>query len=202
MDIIEKPASMETMRKAYVLTDEEQHLLEFKNGEEVIPAENYDIAQSIRYFYVKSHEPGSKHWKEGGYECIDSTGAKRAFHLDALIRHPEIANGGKRITQTRRRGRPKMGAVIKLEPIDPNAPKRGRGRPRKDPSELIVKPDYKPTGGKRGRPRKNPEELIVKQYVPTGGKRGRPRKDPNAPIVTKKEYVPTGRKRGRPRKTE
>jgi len=50
MEIITKPASMDTMRKAYVLQDEEQHLLDFKKGEEVIPAETYDLSQSIRYF--------------------------------------------------------------------------------------------------------------------------------------------------------
>jgi hypothetical protein len=196
MDIITIPASLDTMRKAYVLNEEENHLLNFKPNIEVLPAETYEASGSIRYYYLKKHDVGEPHWQEGGYECFDSTGAKRSFHLDALIIHPGAVEG-KRPHKTSKRGRPKKGeTAIKLD-VDPNAPKRGRGRPKKDPSELVVKRVN--TGGKRGRPRKNPDEVKVKEYKPTGGKRGRPKKDPSE-LVKNKVYVPTGRKRGRPKK--
>jgi hypothetical protein len=197
MDIITIPASMDTMRKAYVLAEEEQHLLNFKVDKEVLPAETYETSGSIRYFYIKRHEVGEKHWQEGGYECYDSTGARRSFHLDSLIVHPATIDGKKREIKSSKRGRPKKG-IIALE-VDLNQPKRGRGRPRKDPSDLMVKTEYKPTGGKRGRPKKDPSDLTVKEYKPTGGKRGRPRKEPSE-LVKNKVYVPTGGKRGRPKK--
>jgi hypothetical protein len=156
MNIVEKPASLGTMRKAFVLDSEEQYLLDFTPNIEVLPAETYDVSGNTRYFYVKKHEVGSKHWSEGGYECVDSTGAKRAFHLDALIIHP-----GKSVTtidgKTRKRGRPKKGESLMKKEIDPNAPKRGRGRPRKEGPKLVKVIDPNAPKRGRGRPPKNPQ---------------------------------------------
>ncbi|KAK3319944.1 hypothetical protein B0T19DRAFT_275200 [Cercophora scortea] len=57
--------------------------------------------------------------------------------------------------------------------------KRGRGRPRLDPSQRKPKPQ--PTGRPRGRPRKNSSQLTLtsktKTPAPTGRPRGRPRKE-------------------------
>ncbi|KAK3680776.1 hypothetical protein B0T22DRAFT_182412 [Podospora appendiculata] len=54
--------------------------------------------------------------------------------------------------------------------------KRGRGRPRMDPSQLKPKPQ--PTGCPRGRPRKEPSQRKPTiKWAPTGRPRGRPRKE-------------------------
>jgi hypothetical protein len=154
MNIVEKPTSLDTMRKAFVLSPEEQYLLEFTPNVEVLPAETYDVSGNTRYFYVKTYEVGAKHWEEGGHECIDSTGAKRAFHLDALIVHP-----GKTVVtvdgKTSKRGRPKKGESLVKKEIDPNAPKRQRGRPRKEGPKLVKVIDPNAPKRGRGRPKKN-----------------------------------------------
>ena len=161
MKVIEIPAAI-VPRKAFQLDDNEQHLTEFKPGIEVLPAHyaDTDTTGTPIFYYIQRHEPGTPNWRDGGYECSDSNGARRAFYLDALIVHPKYFK-----------------RKAKAEKILKSKGTGKRGRPRKDPSELKVQAVYVPTGGKRGRPRKDPNTLQApKVYVPTGGKRGRPRK--------------------------
>jgi hypothetical protein len=148
-------------RKAYVLEDNEQELTDFKPGIDVLPAAHYESDTAGNFYYVTKHEPGERFWKEGGYECVDDYGMKRAFHLDALIIHPRVFKG-------------KTKAKVK---VDEDKPKGKRGRPPMDPSLKKPVVEYKPTGGKRGRPKMDPSlKKVSAVYVPTGGKRGRPRK--------------------------
>lgn len=169
-------------RKAYVLDPEEEHLLNFTEGVEVLPAEYYNAENGNRFFFRKRHEDGEPGWKGGGFECYDDTGSIRAFYLDALIVHPKFF---------KKREKAKEKA---------NKPKGKRGRPKLPEGQRKTPTIYTPTGGKRGRPKKDPSlKKTATVYVPTGGKRGRPKKDPSLkkqPTV----YVPTGRKKGRPKK--
>jgi hypothetical protein len=144
-------------RKAYVVDLDEQHFLEFKEGIEVLPAQYYENEYGNKFYYFKKHEDGEPGWKGGGYECTDETGARRAFHLDALIVHPKLFK--------------------KKAKVQENKPKGKRGRPKMDPSLKKTPTVYVKTGGKRGRPKMDPTLKKSMVYVKTGGKRGRPRKD-------------------------
>jgi hypothetical protein len=150
------------VRKAYVLDENEQQYTEFKPGIDVLPAMyfNSEVA-SGNFYFVTKHEPGEQFWRDGGYECVDEHGMKRAFHLDALIVHPRIFKGKTK---------------AKTE-VNENKPKGKKGRPPMDPSLKKQITEYIPTGGKRGRPKMDPSlKKAFGVYVPTGGKRGRPKK--------------------------
>ena len=161
MKIIEVPANV-CPRKAYQLDSDEQHLVEFKPGIEVLPAQfaDSDTNTTPIFYFIQRHEPNTPHWKDGGFECSDSNGARRAFHLDSLIVHPKYFK-----------------RKAKAEKILKSKGTGKRGRPKMDPSLKKTPTVYVKTGGKRGRPRKDPNTLQApKVYIPTGGKRGRPRK--------------------------
>jgi hypothetical protein len=148
-------------RKAYLLDEDEQQYTEFTPGIDVLPAMYYSSeVASGNFYFVAKHEPGERFWKDGGYECVDDHGMKRAFHLDALIVHPRTFQGKTK---------------AKVE-IDEDKPKGKRGRPPIDPSLKKITPEYKSTGNKRGRPAADPALRKSYVYVPTGGKRGRPSK--------------------------
>ena len=157
MKVIEVEAKIAN-RKAYEIGVDEQEYLNFSIGIEVLPAQYYNNDYGCKFFYRKRHEPGTPHWSEGGYECVEENGALRAFHLDSLIVHPRYfkkkAKAAQRLKTGGKRGRPKMDPSLKKEPT------------------VYVK-----TGGKRGRPAKDPSERKSMVYVKTGGKRGRPRKE-------------------------
>ncbi len=162
MEIIDKPCKY-TPYKAYKLTEDEQHFLNFEKGVEVLPARYYGTGVSNgKFFFLRKHEVGSPNWKDGGYECSNSLGGVYCFHFDAIILHPKYFRKKRKIS-------------IKTNTYVPTGGKRGR--PRKDPKDLKNPKVYVPTGGKRGRPRKDPSKLQTPQeYVPTGRKRGRPSK--------------------------
>ena len=149
-------------RKAYALGEDEQQYMNFEPGIDVLPAMYYNSeVASGNFYFVKRHEPGEQFWKDGGYECVDDYGMKRAFHLDALIVHPRIFKG-------------KTKAKVK---VDEDKPKGKKGRPPMDPSLKKQITEYTPTGNKRGRPKMDPSlKKAFGVYVPTGGKRGRPKK--------------------------
>ena len=152
MKVIEIEANI-VPRKAYVVEADEQQYLEFTDGIEVLPAMYYESDPGTKFYFKKRHE-------DGGYECVEENGAKRAFHLDSLIVHPryfkrkEKAEKIRTRTGTGKRGRPKMDPSLKKTPV------------------VYVK-----TGGKRGRPKMDPALKKLTVYVKTGGKRGRPRKN-------------------------
>ena len=157
MKIIEIEANI-VPRKAYVLEENEQEYLNFTDGIEVLPAQYYENDYGIKFYFRKHFEPGEKFYPEGGFECLEENGARRSFHLDALIIHPNCfkrkAKAEKIRTSTGKRGRPKMDPTFK--------------------KEVTV---YVKTGGKRGRPKMDPTTKKSIVYIKTGGKRGRPRKD-------------------------
>ena len=196
MKIIEVPGK--TMaRKAFVLDDNENYLLDFKPEIEVLPAmyAETDSAVVDKFYFIKRHEPGEPCWKEGGYEVVDSHGASRSFYLDALIVHPKVFV---------KRAKSLYKPQTIVDGVLTDKPKGKRGRPKKDPTLCTTKP-YVPTGGRRGRPCKDPSQLVTpKQYVPTGGKRGRKPLDPEIKAQREAEKAKLAllpkRKRGRPSK--
>lgn len=181
-------------RKAYALTEEEQQqYLDFKEGIEVLPAAYSEGETADTFTYIKKHEPGEKHWRDGGHECWDSYGIKRAFYLDALIIHPKVFS-------TKRK-------TVKITPSEFNKPEPGRrGRPSLPP-ELRKTQPYVAKGTKRGRKPMDPSlKKEQKTYTPNGGRRGR------APLSAEvkaqreaeklaKSLLSSG-KRGRPRKSK
>jgi hypothetical protein len=174
------------VRKQY--EDIEAQYLNFVPGIRVLPAPFYD-EPNLKFTLKRKYEAGAPGFPHGGFEVYGPSGETRAYNLNQMIVHPfelgQIRYFQKTTTQEKRQ-----------EIIDPNAPKRKRGRPAKPESERKTPVHYVPTGGKRGRPKS--ENTVAKApYVPTGGKRGRPA-NPNR--VPKAPYVPTGGKRGRPKK--
>lgn len=159
MKLIEIPAEFYP-RKIYQLEENDDHLLNFTPGIEVLPAQYYEDETGIGSFYfVKEHQVGEKGWPHGGYYCRGSNGESRCFYKDSLIIHPRYF---------------KLKAKQEKKKLLGDGGKRGR--PKKDPSLLKINLPYIPTGGQRGRPRKNPNTLQqLKIYIPTGGKRGRPK---------------------------
>jgi hypothetical protein len=169
--------------KIYKIDEDEQHFLNFKKGDEVLPARYYDN-ESIneRFFFLHKHEPNTPYWRDGGYECVNSLGGLYCFHFDTLILHPKYFEKKKKNT-------------LNVSYTRSNKGKRGRSN-----KNLKNNNTYIPTGGKRGRPKKDENDLkSPKIYIPTGGKRGRPKKDEND-LKPPKIYIPTGGKRGRPKK--
>lgn len=160
MQIIEIPANI-MPRKAYKVEENEQEYLNFTEGIEVLPAMYYNTTDAGPFYFVRIHEVGEPGWSEGGYECVEANGARRAFHLDSLIIHPKYFKRKEKAEKIRnRKGNGK------------------RGRPKMDPSLKKTPTVYVPTGGKRGRPKKDPSlKKVATVYVPTGRKRGRPRKN-------------------------
>ena len=163
MKIVDIPSKF-VPYKAYELTEDEQYLLNFEEGVEVVPARYHGTGVSSgKFFFLRKHEVGSPNWKDGGYECSNSLGGIYCFHFDAIILHPKYFRKKRKIN-------------IKTNTYTSTGGKRGR--PKKDPKDLKNPKVYVPTGGKRGRPRKDPSKLqTTPEYVPTGRKRGRPSKD-------------------------
>jgi hypothetical protein len=159
MKVIEKPAAI-TPRKAYFLEENEQEYVNFTKGVEVLPADFYNNPQNApTLYYVSTHDATEPGWSGGGHECIDGTGARRAFYLDSIIVHPRLFKRKE-----------------KAEKIRTRTGTGKRGRPKMDPSLKKTPTVYVKTGGKRGRPAKDPSERKSVVYVKTGGKRGRPKK--------------------------
>jgi hypothetical protein len=150
--------------KAYDQVDEKY--LNFKPGIRVLPAPFFE-EPSIEFKLRKRFEPGEKAtFPNGGFEVYGPGGEIRSYELDQVIVHPYALGQRKFFTKN-------LSEDKKLKEIDPNAPKRKRGRPS-DPNKE-PRPVYVPTGKKRGRP-SNPNTQPRQPYVPTGGKRGRPKK--------------------------
>ena len=146
-------------RKVYVLAENEFEYLNFVEGIEVLPAMYYDNDNAGKFYFKKRHEVGEQFWADGGYECLEENGARRAFHLDSLIIHPRC-----------------LQRKAKAEKIRTRTGTGKRGRPKMEPGLKKTVENYVPTGGKRGRPKKDPSLTKSIVYVPTGGKRGRPKK--------------------------
>jgi len=162
MEIIIKPGKYVSY-KAYKLTENEQHFLNFEKGVEVLPARYQgDVVSKGKFHFLRRHEVGDPHWRDGGYECSNSLGGVYCFGFDEIIVHPKYFRKKRKID-------------IKTNTYISTGGKRGR--PKKDPNDLKNPKVYVPTGGQRGRPRKDPSKLQTPQvYVPTGRKRGRPSK--------------------------
>lgn len=158
MKVIEVDAPI-VPRKTYVVEADEQQYLEFTEGIEVLPAQYYETDPGCKFYFKKKHECGEPGWRDGGYECVEENGAKRAFYLDSLIVHPRYF-----------KRKAKAKAIL-------DKPKGKRGRPKMDPALKKTPTVYVPTGGKRGRPKMDPALKKSTVYVKTGGKRGRPRKN-------------------------
>lgn len=156
--------------------------LQFKPGQRVLPAPFVGMVDQGPIYFVKKHEPGESHWKDGGYECVSIGGGVRAFFLDALMLHPSEMKKSERIEVggLRTRGRKRIKPIVVK---DPNAPKGKRGRKplsEEEKQKRELEKQNKPKGtGKRGRPKMDPALKKSKPYVKTGGKRGRPKKQLN-----------------------
>jgi hypothetical protein len=145
--------------------DIEADLLNFSPGVRVLPAPFYN-EPSINFILKRRHEPGEPGFPDGGFSVYGPSGEVRAFDINQVIVHP-YAIGKMKFFDV------KATAEQKQATVDPNAPKRKRGRPSNP--DVQPKAPYVPTGGKRGRPA-NPNKQPKAPYVPTGGKRGRPKK--------------------------
>lgn len=178
-------------RKNFVDVDDK--FTHFTKGCRVLPV-NYVDDPSLNFTLKAIYQPGDKKtFPNGGVEVYGPEGSVFNYELDQVVVHPYELGMMKYFS--------KAEGVVKEKIF--NGEKKQRGRPRKNPDELKVKPEYKPTGGKRGRPRKNPDEVAEKkQYVPTGGKRGRPPMDPAIKALREQiNQSKTKRGRGRPRKS-
>ena len=202
MKIIEVQNPLSIPRKKYILEENEQHLLDFKPGIEVLPAQYYDSDNGGEFQYLKRHEVGEKGWKEGGHEVIDDFGLRRAFHLDALIIHPKVFK-----SKRKQKTYDFIQQQTPISGVESNEPKRGRGRPAIAPELRKTPTVYVPKGTGRGRPRKDPSEIKTpKVYVPTGGQRGR---KPLSPEIKAQREIEKAAKlaskpirgRGRPKKS-
>ena len=168
-----------------VFTEVDSKFLEFKPGCRVLSAEMEFMNDSTSIFFVKKHEPNTKYWKEGGFECQDEFGHFRAFHLDGLVIHPTEFVETVTITkegvdgEMRRRGRPRI-KPITVEDIE--KPKGKRGRKPLSPevkAQRDLEKSKEVVGDKRGRgrPKLALELRKTKPYQSKGfGKRGRPSK--------------------------
>ena len=68
MEIIIKPGKYVSY-KAYKLTENEQHFLNFEKGVEVLPARYQgDVVSKGKFYFLRRHEVGHPHWRDGGYE--------------------------------------------------------------------------------------------------------------------------------------
>lgn len=138
-------------RKAYANLDPKYAT--FIKGDRILPAPFFDDKKSMHIF-VARHEPGTKGWREGGYETIGPGGEFRAYYFDQIMLHPEII-------------KKRYGKIIK-----DSGDSKGRGRPS---TGAIVETEVKAVG-KRGRPRVPDHLKKNKPYVNTGIRRGRKKK--------------------------
>jgi hypothetical protein len=156
--------------------DIEDEFLKFHRGIRVLPAP-FANDQNLHFEFIKRHEPGTKGWKDGGYELRGPNGELRAFHLDQLIIHPKVL--GRKITFN-----DEEQEETKVIEVKPKSGK-GRGRPSLDPEERERRAkarEYVPKGhGKKGRPPMDPELKKIKEALTVDkekGKRGRKPLDP------------------------
>jgi hypothetical protein len=124
-----------------IYVDIEPEYLNFIPGIRVLPAP-YFSEPSTMFTLKAKHEPGDKHYPNGGYEVYGPSGETRSYCIDQVIVHPWALNQMKFFAR-------QTIPANKTQVIDPNAPKRGRGRPANP--NTVSKADYVPTGGKRGR---------------------------------------------------
>ncbi len=98
MKIIDKPSKF-VPYKAYELTEDEQYLLKFEEGVEVLPARYHGTGVSNgKFFFLRKHEVGSPNWKDGGYECSNSLDGIYCFNFDAIILHPNYFRKKRKIS--------------------------------------------------------------------------------------------------------
>jgi len=181
-----------------VFTDVGPEYLEFTPGVQVLSSEMENLGDITPIFYVKKHEPGTKHWSDGGYECVDIHGNWRAFHFGCLIIHPKVLEKDGKIiknnvtSSVKQRGRKRIHDKVAK---DPTAPKGKRGRPalsaeEKANRELQVANTPKKTG-KRGRPPMDPDKRKTQPIVLKGyGKRGRPSVEAKMALLLTKQQTP------------
>lgn len=206
--VMEIPARTFGTRKIFVNLKPEH--IEFKQGQRVLPAEFVGVPDQGPVYYNKTYPPGTKHYSDGGHQCITEMGGYRTFHLDALMIHPNEMKKSQRVTidGLKRRGRPSNPNKVQK---DSDAPKGKRGRKPLDPEEKLKREMEKAAKleanpeRKRGRKALSDEERAKRLAT-------NPPKDPNAPkgkrgrpslpehLKKSKPYVPNGGKRGRPKK--
>ena len=151
--------------KAY--RDIEAIYLNFTPGIRVLPAPYYDDPSANFTLRAKYEEGQNPRFPNGGFEVYGPSGETRCFDIDQVIVHPYEVGQMKFFVKS-------ASQETKTQVVDPNAPKRGRGRPKIAEGERKTPTVYVSTGRGRGRPA-NPDKP-AKIYVPTGGKRGRPAK--------------------------
>lgn len=193
-------------RKVFVADDGDEKYFGFKKGIRILPAEYADNEQGTHFVFVATHEPGEKYWKDGGIECFDSSGAKRAFYTDSVIVHPSVF-GEKWLSSSTTPTDSEVGGM-KVVKRQNTGGKRGRKpmspelKAIKD-AEIAARAARVAAGAKRGRPI-DPNKIPKPKRVNTGGKRGRkpltPEQRALLPVKEPKVYVKTGKSRGRPKR--
>ena len=127
--------------------DIEAQYLNFTPGIRVLPAQYYDDPK-LQFTLKRKYEAGEKGFPNGGFEVYGPSGETRSYELNQVIVHPfelgQIRYFDKSTTQEKQK-----------QAVDPDAPKRKRGRPPLVEGQRQTPKVYVPTGGKRGRPKKS-----------------------------------------------
>ena len=180
--------------------DVDSRLINFKTKCRVIPANYFDSPNT--FFELKAkYEPGeNRFFPNGGFEIVHSEGGIYNYELDQVVVHPYDVGLRKYFSKSE-----DVKVKEKITSTDPNSPKRGRGRPKLDPSQLKNQKTYVSTGRGRGRPPLDPSLKKTTEPKASSGKgRGRPALDPvikaqREAEKTKRAQISGGR-RGRPKK--
>ena len=202
--------SGEVVGKILYYTDVEPELMEMRKGDRVLPAP-YFYEKKVYFEFYERHEPGTKHFPNGGFVLAGHDGAKYYYDLDQVIVHPHVIKHKKTMEKMLRRAEKESAKRQKqYEKAHRKAEKESRKRGRKalSPEEKAQREAEKAaralkSGGKRGRP-KGSAVSTPKVYVPTGGKRGRRPLDPAVKAARAQEKVArtqrSGGRRGRPKR--
>lgn len=151
----------------------EEKFLKFTPNCRVLPA-RYFNEPNIHFTLKRKFMPGeNKFFPNGGFEVTDINGGIYNFNLDEVVVHPYHLGMKKYFTTSP--------TVVDKEKVI-TGEKRGRGRPKMDPSLRKTPVTYVPKGTKRGRKPLSPEvkaqreaEKLAKHKEGTK-KRGRPKK--------------------------
>jgi hypothetical protein len=219
MELTERPGEYRPI--PYYINVEPEYV-DFKDDIRVLPAPFY-FEKRLLFTFKRRHEPGTKGWPTGGYECRGPSGEFRAFEFDQIIIHPDIFETRKRMDKIRKRQeKEEIKRQKKIDKIQKNQQtnssfKKGKGRPKLSEEEKLkrkVERETNPTPdgtGRKGRKPLSKDERIKREAAKlvrqklTGGKRGRPLNPDKKAERERQQQLRIernpDRKRGRPKKS-